>query len=957
MKKIIAFCLALLLMIQTCIVCVSARASDPDVYTGTILAAINTNYDDFLQAFSAESVGGDQAAAAVQTQAEPPDELLDGAQEDDPVPLSAAEAAAKEAALGRNAADAAPKAEYRVGDRKNIYSSYHESFGSSRLNVECIYTNDLCTVWCEDGLEADAQKYINVAEQFCALLPREWEVFGDRRVDADGDGKIALFFQNLDSGVGGYFASGDLVDKYGRIGSVWVSYRGSGNACDCVHILAGSSFNTVLHEYQHYLHCSWKYAGKNNLTCIDNEHESYFNEGFSGCAEALLGTHDRSPGFSWAAADPQQYSMLNWSFNGASYTLSYVFCQYMRTRYALLTNDLDSDIPGSGFFRQILKTRSGKRVRNTLSIAADLLYPTAQYPDLKTSDSRCRALIRDFWLAVLYKNESGIHGFNGEAWSQNLTLTVTDLPGTGRRYLRSGMAAFCRIPSTDPRAAAGGSARVTGAGSEIRFVGAEVGRTLVLDPGDARLSVQTVFTLGDEAYLQYPEDACFIPGRSFLGWSAEPGSTAAEYTNYDSVTLSDARTTLYGVWQDAPVLTVLQPAVCPGYSDSCVRFTPETDGYYVFTTLRGNVVSAAADGQTLQPQWDDSTLSSGDKVCYALQAGKPVDLSFHCYSKRTGTLSVKRAAKQFTLTYSYTLDGETTQKTVGGNVTYSLRGMDGDVIRRALRNDLWFLGWAESPDAQSVTYEPLFRITLTADKTLYAVWRAIPALQVDTDTCVPDTDMFLNERSGMFTFTPQTDGTYRFNTAGDSAGFELKSFDVFDAEQNRLCEVPDVYEESGEIAFVTLQAGRKYRFHYVYSTGSETEPAAGACTLRMTKVADVPLTQIFFYISDKSGTLFDGRLFVLEHRYVYTMPDWLLGQQTLNATGRLVGWSADPADPDEPVYRAGDRIEPIRGVTLYPVLEPVPNSARPVANFAAFLWNNLLAILRLVKLFLFDGVR
>ena len=446
MKKILAVCLAILLTAQTVSVCASARETASDTYTGAILAAVNTNYDDVRQAFTAEPIGASQPpAVSAQAQTDPADEVLDGAQAPDPEPLSASEAARRQAQLGGNAADAVQKADYHVGDRKNIYSAYHSEFDSERIDLTCIYTNNLCTVWREDGIDTSEEQCIRTAEEFCALLPREWEIFGDRRIDTDGDGRIALFYQSMDSGVGGYFSSGDLVDEQGRIGSVWVSFTGSGNACDCVHLYPYADFNTLLHEYQHYLQCSWKYAGKNNLTCVNNTHESYINEGFSGCAEALLGTHDRSSGFQWAANDPEKYSVVNWSFDGSSYSLSYVFCQYMRTRYALLTDDLDSDIPGSGFFREILRTRAGKRVRNTLSIAADLLYPRAQYPALKTTDSRCRELIRDFWLAVLCKDASGIHGFNGEAWTKNLVVSISELPESKGRVLRSAMAVSRRV--------------------------------------------------------------------------------------------------------------------------------------------------------------------------------------------------------------------------------------------------------------------------------------------------------------------------------------------------------------------------------------------------------------------------------------------------------------------------------------------------------------------------------
>ena len=956
MNKRIAFCLALLLTLQTAVVCVSARSSVPEVYTGTILAAINTDYKDIVQDFTAEPIGTTQAAVtSAQAQAEPEDELLDGALEDDPEPLSYAESKAKEAALGGNMPDAAPKAEYRVGDRKNIHASYHSSFGSDRVDVTCIYTNDYCTVWREDGISKDEQKCIDVAEEFCSVLPREWEVFGDRRVDADGDGKIALFFQNMDSGVGGYFSSNDLVDKYGRIGSVWVAYSGTGNACDCVHLYPGADFNTVLHEYQHYLHCSWKYAGKNNLTCINNNHESYFNEGFSGCAEALLGTHDRSTGFRRAADDPSNFSMVNWSFNGASYTLSYVFCQYMRTRYASLVNDLDSDIPGSGFFREILKTRSEKKVPNTLSIAANLLYPKAQYPELKTADSRCRALIKDFWLAVLKKDESGIHGFNGEAWTKNLVMSISDLPDTQSRCLRSGMASFCRIPSADPFAAANGSARVTNAGKDIVFAAIDnVGKTLILDPQDARFPVRSYITLDNRVSLEYPEDY-FASGRSFLGWATAPQSETVRYYFDNTVLLSDARTTLYGVWKDAPALTTLRSASCPKYSNNVLRFTSETDGYYVFTATRGTVNRAEADGETLPKQWEEFSTSAYESVlCYFLQAGQTIDLYFCCDTSRSGTLKVNRVETQFTLCYQYTLDGETTASSIGGNVKYTLRDLDEDVKNRALQNDLGFLGWSDTPDAQTVSYRASDSITLHADTTLYAVFGKLPRLQEGVDTQVLAAETFECHYLGIFTFTPQTSGTYRLTGTADCAEIDIPYLSVLDARQELLRTIWLDPEGNGFTTEVSLQSGKKYRFALDYYVVGP-EALSDACTLRLDKIDGASHAQLIYSVPEDSGTLFEPRDFTMKCRYVYTVPDWKLGQGTLHRPVRLIGWSADPDDPDTPVYHARDKIEPITALTLFPVLEPVPQKELN-ASVSAYLWNNLLALLRYTRIYISDKI-
>ena len=68
-----------------------------------------------------------------------------------------------------------------------------------------------------------------------------------------------------------------------------------------------------------------------------------------------------------------------------------------------------------------------------------------------------------------------------------------------------------------------------------------------------------------------------------------------------------------------------------------------------------------------------------------------------------------------------------------------------------------FLGWSETPDAQTPAYNVYDNITLRADTTLYAVWRAIPELQEEVDVSfAPAYGWDIQESHNQFFFTPGT---------------------------------------------------------------------------------------------------------------------------------------------------------------------------------------------------------
>ncbi len=918
MKKQIAILLVCLITVQLASFGASARG---EAYTGTILAAINTNYDDLMQDFAAESASTAVVTTEPADDAAAQEDFLDGPQTDEPEPLSAADAARLEALYGDEPQQAAV---YEIGSRKTIHSSYRDDYDTDAVELECIYISPNCTVWLEQGCGKTEEDCIAFTDEFEKVLPQEWALFGDHRIDTDGDGKIALFFYDMND-VGGYFRTWDLIDARGRIGSVWVN--GSGNRCDCVHLYPRADLNTLVHEYQHYLHAGWKYDGKNNLTIKRNSHESYFNEGFSGCAEYLLGTHNRAYSFSSAANDPTTFSLVNWHFDSRSYSISYVFCQYLRTRYALLTNDLDSPIPGSAIFRIIQQTRSEKRVKNTLTIAANLLYPTEDYPQLKTADSRCRQLLTDFWLAALRKDAEGVYGFNGESWADCIEMDVhSELPADGSPLIRSGMAIFYLIPYADPQSGKAGTATVTRAGGEMRFCTVDgIGRLLVLNWNDETLPDEYRMVRTETTTLQIRHDA-FVPGRSLIGWARTPDAAAAELTEGNTVRLAEnASTVLYAVWEEAKELTPDATVRLEKASHSCVRFTPDANGCYLFSWQYGDAVGVYADEERLTEE--PCASYSSNQACFSLRAHEPVELRFIAYRWRAGSVRVERVTQQFVLQYIYTLRGETYTETACGDTCYRMMILDTDVLNAARADGLCFSGWSEEPDAATSQYAYESEICLEKDTTLYAVWTQIPEITADADQTLP-TGTNIWYGGCAFSFTPQSSGTYRFYGTQDAPSY-FDFLTVYGADGVCLRDLNSETIKDGAWE-LTLQGGQKYTFHY-WSGDMDTE---SECTVRMDKITDAPSAQLCFSAKSEPDTVMGAWKktdeIILCRRCVYTVPHL----DPCARDGRVcVGWSESPSNEYAKVWKAGDKIEPIIDMTLYPVWENTAQTRFEASGF------------------------
>lgn len=877
-KRLPALCLAVLLL-AACLP--FAAAQEPAEYKGAVLMAVNTDRNDAFSGFTTDRVQPQNEVAAAEEQ--PEDKMLPDAPLDDPEPLSPAQALLRQAQVGDTEPQA--KAEYRVGDRKQIFSHYAVSEHRVYRTVDmvCTSVSDTVTVWRESGTENDhVEDDAKLAREMDERLPKELEFFGDKRIDTDGDGKTAVFLYKIDGvNIGGYFTVSDLMDGFGRIGSVWHPYLSASNHMDCIHVQGGRSYSfiaqTCLHEYQHYIQASYRYVGRNNFTAL-RATETFINEGFSTGAEFLLYGVDRySDDFTYAARPSKRLSFLNWEHDNGNYSMAFVFSQYIRTRYAALTDDLGSEIPGGGIYKKILESRTPKNDGDTMALIADILYPAADYPQLRDSEARCRQLLCDFWQAVFCQEPEGVHGFNGENWVRNIEpkKLVQPMPAGRTNYsVRSGMAAFYQIADNETD-----TVRIVQSDEWLTFaVPAAPGYTLRFNTNGGSGAPQAQALVTDYLF-SVPEDSG-LPSRSgctFLGWAQSADAAAAQYNTGDRIRLT-ADTTLYAVWQQSPdvVTDTPYPMRRQGRENrNNYRFVPETDGIYklTFAKAANRQMHLSLDGTQIEEIYSDAS-SDTLAAYYRLTGGTAYDLCLDMTDSwnSSGTFSLTRQEVFYTLTYR--LEHPLAAKTwsYACATEYTADAPEKPILPR-------FLGWAFTKDAQTPEILPGEKLTITEDTTLFAV--CAPETVLTTDgVCVrtpSDSDTFL------YILQPETDGMYALHWQMQSEINYIYA-QLLDAHGTLLLDVrPD------DDMTCALRGGETY---YLYGLTDAPEESA-SCT----KTSDRIATALTYFVGDKAW--FE---LTVHGEMTYTVPDYT----PVSLDGRkFIGWWDGTPDV---LYHAGDTV-------------------------------------------------
>ena len=854
-----------------------AAAQEPAVYKGTVLMAVNTDRHNSFANFTTDRTHAD---VSVGSAAEPQEEqiLLD-APLNDPQPLSPAQALLREAEVGDVTPQAA--ANYRVGDTKRITSHYAVSLHADFRYVDmvCTSVSEKATVWRERGTENDhIEDDRKLAAELDERLPKELEFFGDKRIDTDGDGKVAVFLYKIDGiNIGGYFTVADLMDKVGRVGSVWHPYLSTSNHMDCIHVQGGNSYSfiveTCLHEYQHYIQASYRFVGRNNFNALDAT-ETFINEGFSTSAEYLLYGVDRYTYYFADASKPSgKLAFLNWEHDHGNYSMAFVFSQYIRTRYAALTNDLDSAIPGGTIYKTILESRTPKNDGDTMAIVADILYPAAQYPDLRDSEARCSRLLTDFWTAVFCQKPEGVHGFNGESWIKRLDPRdmLEPMPAGQTEYpIRGGMAAFYQIASNETDSVA-----VTQSDHVLTFtVPPQTKYTLRFDANGGFGAPEAQILLDTWQFKgRYDRDIPSRSGCTFMGWALTADASSARYNAGNRIDLTQDMT-LYAVWQQSPdILSDTEYKMRRQSAEyrNNYRFTPESDGIYKLTYTRrygAKMDVLTADGEIVEPVYESETAAY-----YRLTRGTVYDLRLDMfdYWNAAGVFALTRQQTWFTLTYRFDHPLEKALWSCTGDTVYVVDGAGEDVLPH-------FLGWALTEDAQTPTVLPGSELTLTQDTTLYAV--CAPETVLPTDGTETATQSYSDRY--LYVLRPEQDGMYElFRQVQSSVDYGYA--DVLDAQGRYLMSVrPDC-----EVT-CALRGGKTYYLCGVTDAPNEI--------VSCRKTSDRISTALEYFVGEKAwfGLTVHGET-------EYIVPDYT----PVSLDGRrFIGWW----DGSDELYQPGDTI-------------------------------------------------
>ena len=335
---------------------------------------------------------------------------------------------------------------YTVGQTKTI--TEESDYGQVQHTMECLYIGTYCTVWGDASANPALMLPTEVAEeigkQFDEYQPQMIAAFGDW-YDRDGDGKLAIFCYDLDASYDepdgpstytcGYFYAADMCDEEGDISDWWgyPALYSTHIQADCIHLdtYPGMSwdkdnlfsdvpmvYSTLVHEFQHLINFSYVAEAEYYGTM-----ETFLNEAFSMAAEHMICGHESVDSRIDYFNDKVNYvtgtALCCWENGGtlSNYSNSYLFGQYIRTRYAQLTRT-----DGNAIFREILEARQEDCGGDTLELIADILGSTPE------------DLVMDFWAAVYKKDEVGHYGFNGEDWADRITPKIISAGNKSKIY-------------------------------------------------------------------------------------------------------------------------------------------------------------------------------------------------------------------------------------------------------------------------------------------------------------------------------------------------------------------------------------------------------------------------------------------------------------------------------------------------------------------------------------------
>ena len=337
-----------------------------------------------------------------------------------------------------------------VNDTLTLKGAINSGKRERDLDMVCLYVGTHCTVWGTTSDNAAIQlgsaQAAQIGEYFDEKFPTMEATFGGDFVDADGDGKVAIMCYDIDENyepgmtfsgpyTAGFFDMKDMIGINNKIGSVLFGESAAYpyNSMDCIRIdtypvMGGTPdtlmkkvencYSTLFHELQHMLnfssalhHCEQRKTDK--LYYMD----TFLNEAFSMAAEHLICTSDSTAnridyfnGSKYSPGSP----LTTWKGTLDNYANSYLFGQYLRTRY--MQGGLAKKANGSDFYRTAYSRCSGSGYKgNAMDVVADLLQTNAI------------SLTVDFWTAVCLNQSNGVFGFAGEDWANAIEMQTSGI--------------------------------------------------------------------------------------------------------------------------------------------------------------------------------------------------------------------------------------------------------------------------------------------------------------------------------------------------------------------------------------------------------------------------------------------------------------------------------------------------------------------------------------------------
>lgn len=224
---------------------------------------------------------------------------------------------------------------------------------------------------------------------------------------------------------------------------------------------------------------------------------------------------------------------------------------------------------------------------------------------------------------------------------------------------------------------------------------------------------QCVIELNSYAYLTNGDNS----GDTFIGWADTPNATTPQYQQYNTLTLTSNKT-LYALWgkrykvifnvNDGSGLT--EELTCAYTSDKCtVGYRIKTRSGYKFLGW-----SRSADSSSAEYKYEDGNIAVTESTTlYAVWERDPA--------------------------YAHMLSlnlNEATGDLENQICVASVRNGECEVIisqNEPSRDGYYFLGYADAADAAEAKYAVSDKITLSADKTIYAIWAPIYTLSFDVN--------------------------------------------------------------------------------------------------------------------------------------------------------------------------------------------------------------------------------